>query len=56
MDTAVAVIIIAVAGFFVVRKVRNQLKAKDGCGCGCSGECGTKEGSESCGNNCSYDK
>jgi len=57
MDTAIAIIIIAVAGFFVVRKLRNQFKAKNGCGCGCSGDCGAKDAAGSCdGDNRSCDK
>lgn len=60
MDTAIAVIIIAVAGYFVFRKIRNQLKAKGGGGCGCSGGCPTDTSAGSCcqGNDdqCSCDK
>ncbi|MEF2232132.1 MAG: hypothetical protein V3571_14465 [Pseudodesulfovibrio sp.] len=40
MDTIIAIGIIAVAGVFVFRRVRAQMKAKKGGGCGCSGDCG----------------
>jgi hypothetical protein len=45
MDSAIAVIIIVVAGYFVFTKVSRQLrnKKKGGCGCGddcASGSCG----------------
>ena len=49
MDTVIAITIIAVAGFFVFRKFRKQLKAKKGGGCGCSGGCSTDLSS---GSNC----
>ena len=40
MDTIIAIGIIAVAGIFVFRRVRAQMKAKEKGGCGCSGGCG----------------
>ncbi|WP_097012883.1 FeoB-associated Cys-rich membrane protein [Pseudodesulfovibrio profundus] len=60
MDTIIAILIIIVAAFFVFNKVRKQLQAKDGCGCG--GDCGApskKNVSPCCdneGENCSCDK
>ncbi len=58
MDTAIAVIIIAVAAIFVFRKIRKQLSAKGGCGC--SGGCSTDSSSGSCcgsgDDSCSCDK
>lgn len=46
MDTAIAIIIIAVAALFVFNKVRKQLNARERGGCGCSGGC--SEGSSAC--------
>lgn len=48
MDTAIAILIIAGAGYYVFKKVRNQLKAKEGAGCGCSGGCSSNSQSSSC--------
>ena len=50
MDTAIAIIIILVAAYFVYKKVRGQLNAKEGSGCGCSGGCssGSEIDSGSC--------
>ena len=49
MGTALAVIIIVVAGYFVFTRIRRQLQAKEGCGCsGCStGPC-SREAGEDC--------
>ena len=39
MDSAIAVIIIIVAAYFVLNKVSRQLKNKKKGGCGCEGDC-----------------
>jgi hypothetical protein len=58
MDTAIAVIVILIAAFFVGRKIYRQATAKGGCGCGCSGgsDGKTEDSSCSCGGSCSCDK
>jgi len=62
MDTAIAILVIVIAAFFVFRKVRNQISAKGASGCGCSGGCssGSQIDSGSCcqggGDDCSCDK
>lgn len=61
MDTAIAIIIIAIAGYFVFKKIRAQYKSKNSGGCGCSGGCctGVDEKNDSCcqsGDDCSCDK
>ncbi len=40
METLITVLIVAAAGFFLVRRIRGVVKG-EGCGCGkCDGGCG----------------
>ncbi|QJB56956.1 FeoB-associated Cys-rich membrane protein [Pseudodesulfovibrio sp. zrk46] len=48
MDTVIAILIIAAAGYFVFRKVYGQIKGKEGAGCGCGGSCAPKNSSGGC--------
>ena len=59
MDTAIALVIIAVAGYYVFKMVRSQIRDRKKGGCGCSGSCPSGP-SDSCSgdgaNQCSCDK
>ncbi len=49
MDTAIALIIVAVAAVYVFRRMRRNMSGKSSCGCGSDcGSCCGNDSNESC--------
>lgn len=59
MDTAIVIIVVAIAAWYVFKTIRNQIRGAKKGGCGCSGGCSSAS-SGSCsqdgGDSCSCDK